>query len=143
MRILGLVFAGTATAQRAAMARFAQETLGLERVAVGGVEADMFALPDGSHFAVADPRGMGDTSRSIGFRIDDLDAAVAELRAAGVEVGEPAENERHRYVYFRAPTGSSTSSSRSADARGTASRPTPAPDARRRPSSSPPRRAAA
>jgi len=105
MRILGLVFAGTATAQRAAMARFTQETLGLERVAVGGVEAHMFALPDGSHFAVADPRGMGDTSRSIGFRIDDLDAAVAELRTAGVEVGEPAENDRHRYVHFRAPDG--------------------------------------
>ena len=84
MRILGLVFAGTATVQRAAMARFAQETLGLERVAVGGVEADMFALPDGSHFAVADPRGMGETSRSI---------------------GEPAENDRHRYVHFRAPDG--------------------------------------
>src|SRR5215210_2935747 len=105
MRLLGLVFAGTATEQRAAMARFARETLRLERVEVGGVEADLFALPDGSHFAVADPRGMGDTSRSIGFRVDDLDAAVAELRAAGVDVGEPAENDRHRYVHFRAPDG--------------------------------------
>ena len=105
MRILGLVFAGTATKSRAQMARFVQETLGLERVEVGGVEADMFVLPDGSQFAVADPRGMGDTSRSIGFLVDDIEAAVAELRAAGVGVGEPAQNDRQRYVHFRAPDG--------------------------------------
>jgi catechol 2,3-dioxygenase-like lactoylglutathione lyase family enzyme len=105
MRILGLVFAGTATEERAEMVRFARETLGLERVEAAGAEADMFALPDGSRFAVADPRGMGDTSRSIGFRVEGLDEAVAELRAAGVDVDEPAENDRHRYVHFRAPDG--------------------------------------
>ena len=62
-------------------------------------------LPDGSHFAIADPRGMGDTSRSIGFLVADLDEAIAELRGRGVEVGEPAANDRHRYVHFRAPDG--------------------------------------
>jgi glyoxylase I family protein len=105
LRILGLVFAGTATDRRAQMVRFAAETLGLERLEVGGVEADMFALPDGSYFAVADPRGMGDTSRSVGFLVADLDEAVIELRKAGVDVGEPAKNDRHRYVHFRAPDG--------------------------------------
>ena len=105
VRILGLVFAGTATEHRAAMAAFAAGTLGLERVAIGGVEADVFALPDGSHFAVADPRGMGDTARSIGFLVADLDEAVAELRSSGVEVGAPAANDRHRYIHFRAPDG--------------------------------------
>ena len=107
MQILGLAFAGTATDQRAEMALFVRETLGLEpvHVHVGGVAADMFELPDGSHFAVADPRGMGDTTRSIGFHVETLDEAVAELRAAGVEVDEPAENDRHRYVHFRAPDG--------------------------------------
>jgi len=105
MKLLGLAFAGTATEQRAEMARFVLETLGLEPLQVGGVEADMFALPDGSHFAVADPRGMGETTRSIGFQVEMLAEAVAELRAAGVEVDEPAENERQRYVHFRAPDG--------------------------------------
>jgi glyoxylase I family protein len=105
MRILGLVFAGTATGRRAEMARFVEDTLGLRRVELGGVEADAFALPDGSLFAVADPRGMGDTARSIGFQVDNLDAACAELRVAGVEVDEPAENDRQRYVHFRAPDG--------------------------------------
>jgi len=87
------------------MARFAAETLGLDQVRIGGVDADMFALPDGSYFAVADPRSMGDTSRSIGFMVADLEEAVAELRTAGIEVGEPAENDRHRYLHFRAPDG--------------------------------------
>ena len=105
MRILGLVFAGTATEHRAAMARFATPTLGLERVEIGGVEADIFALPDGSALRHRRPARMGDTSRSIGFLVADLDAAIAELRDAGVEVGEPAANDRHRYVHFRAPDG--------------------------------------
>jgi len=87
------------------MARFAHDTLGLRRTQIGGVEADMFALPDGSHFAVADPRGMGATDRSIGFRVERLDDAIAELRAAGVEVDDPAENDRQRYAHFRAPDG--------------------------------------
>lgn len=47
MRILGLVFAGTSTAQRSEMTRFTRETLGLEQTRIGGVEADMFELPDG------------------------------------------------------------------------------------------------
>jgi catechol 2,3-dioxygenase-like lactoylglutathione lyase family enzyme len=104
--VLGLVFAGTATDRRAAMARFAEDVLGLRRVEAGGVSADMFALPDGARFAVAGEReaGLG-TSRTIGFLVADLGAAVAELRAAGVEVSEPAENDRHRYAHFVAPDG--------------------------------------
>ena len=105
MEILGLVFAGSATDKRPEMARFAADVLGLERAPAGGAGADMFALPDGAFFAVAGPRDMGDTSRTIGFLVADVGAAVAELRAAGVEVGEPAANERHRYVHFRAPDG--------------------------------------
>jgi catechol 2,3-dioxygenase-like lactoylglutathione lyase family enzyme len=107
VEILGLVFAGSATDRRPEMARFAAEVLGLEPAPTGGVSADMFALPDGAFFAVAGPRDAkrGDTSRTIGFLVADLSAAVEELRAAGVEVDEPAANDRHRYVHFRAPDG--------------------------------------
>jgi catechol 2,3-dioxygenase-like lactoylglutathione lyase family enzyme len=105
MRVLGLVFAGTATERRAEMAAFAEDVLGLGRAEVGGVEADLYALPDGSHFAIADPGGMGDTERSIGFRVESLRDAVLELRAAGIAVDDPAENDRQRYVHFRAPDG--------------------------------------
>ena len=105
MEILGLVFAGSATDKREAMARFATETLGLERVELGGVSAEMFALPDGSHFAVAGPREMGETSRTVGFLVADLDAALAELKAAGLPTGEPGANDRMRYAHFHAPDG--------------------------------------
>jgi uncharacterized protein len=48
---------------------------------------------------------MGATERSIGFLVDDLDAAVEELRSAGVEVDAPASNAEERYVHFVAPDG--------------------------------------
>ena len=106
MRILGLVFAGTSTDRRPEMVRFARETLGLEQVQIRGVEAAIFELPDGARFAVADPRGMGDTSRSVGFLVEDLDQAITELQAADVEVGADAvEHELMRYVHFRGPDG--------------------------------------
>jgi hypothetical protein len=104
MEILGLVFAGSATHRREPMARFAEDVLGLRRVAGAGEHADMFALPDGSRFAVTDEREEGGgTSRTIGFLVADLDRAVTELRAAGVAVDEPDENDRHRYAHFVGP----------------------------------------
>jgi hypothetical protein len=105
MRIQGLVFAGTSTPHRARMAEFLRDTLGLSPALVDGVEADLFELPDGSTFAVASPGGMGDTPRSIGFLVDDLDAAAAELQEAGIELGPMSENERDRYMHFHAPDG--------------------------------------
>ena len=106
MQILGLVFAGTATPHRTAMAAFAEDVLGLQRVDGGTPYADMFALPDGSGFAVSDEREEGGgTSRTIGFLVADLDAAVVELRAAGVAVDEPRANDRYRYAHVVAPDG--------------------------------------
>jgi catechol 2,3-dioxygenase-like lactoylglutathione lyase family enzyme len=68
--------------------------------------ADMFAFPDGTRFAVADEREEGaGTSRTIGFLVADLDAAVAELHAAGVAVDEPVANDLYRYAHFTAPDG--------------------------------------
>jgi glyoxylase I family protein len=44
--------------------------------------------------------------RTVGFLVDDLDAAVEELRAAGIETDdEVSVNERWRYLHFRAPDG--------------------------------------
>jgi catechol 2,3-dioxygenase-like lactoylglutathione lyase family enzyme len=104
VQILGIVFAGTATDQRDAMAGFAERVLGLPRRATP--TADFFALPDGSEFAVADPRSIGETSRTIGFLVADLDAALEELREADVEVGDGiGVNERWRYAHFRPPDG--------------------------------------
>ena len=75
------------------------------RIAVAGVEADLFSLPDRARFAVAGPGGIGGTDRAIGFLVDDLDAARAELEAAGADPDNPAENADHRYLHFTAPDG--------------------------------------
>jgi glyoxylase I family protein len=106
MEILGLVFLGSATPHREAMTAFVQDTLGLSRVDAGTTEADMFALPDGSAFAVSDEREEGGaTSRTAGLLVADLDVAIGELRAAGVAVDDPQQNDRYRYAHFVAPDG--------------------------------------
>ena len=106
MRILGLCFAGTATEHRDDMRTFLHGVLGLSTTDVAGIEADWFELPDGTAFAVAAPGGMGETGRSIGFLVDDLDSALTELRASGVEVDdEVSENAVSRYAHFVAPDG--------------------------------------
>ena len=87
MEVLGLVFAGSATPHRAAMAAMVADVLGLAKVPDPGMDADLFDLPDGSRFGVADEREPGGgTSRTIGFLVADLDDAVRELRAAGATV---------------------------------------------------------
>jgi len=106
MEILGLVFAGTATNRRVAMAAFVEDTLGLRRAAAFEGEADMFELPDGSRFAVANERdAWPGTSRTMGFLVADLDAARTDLLAAGLEMDDPAANDTHRYAHFIAPDG--------------------------------------
>jgi hypothetical protein len=105
VRILGVVFVGTATEHRAEMTAFARDVLQLDPTRIGGVDADLFALANDTLFAVASPGEMGETRRSVGFLVDDVIDAAAELEAAGYETGELARNERHRYVHFRAPDG--------------------------------------
>jgi glyoxylase I family protein len=103
MRVLGLVFAGSSTEHRAAMAAFVREVLSMTPTAIDGVEADVFELPDGSTFAVSSPGGMGQTSRSVGFLVDDLTSAAAILQDAGHQIGPVSENARERYFHFRGP----------------------------------------
>ena len=101
MDVLGLTFVGTRTPDADAMTTFARDVLGMLPVTVSGTS--FFALPDGSTFAV---QGTDDVAeRTVGFLVADVDAAVAELRAAGVETDEPEETDVHRYVHFRAPDG--------------------------------------
>jgi catechol 2,3-dioxygenase-like lactoylglutathione lyase family enzyme len=106
VEVLGLVFAGSATPHRAAMTALVADVLGLARVADPGMDADLFDLPDGARFGVADEREPGGgTSRTIGFLVADLDDAVRELREAGVEVDDPGRTDRQRYAHFVAPDG--------------------------------------
>ena len=105
MKIRGIVFAGTATTERESTSTFLRDVLGLTSIPLEGVEADLFALPDGTAFAVAPVDSPDEAGRTIGFVVDDLDAAIAELHEAGVETDGIAENARWRYTHFRMPDG--------------------------------------
>jgi hypothetical protein len=104
--VRGIGFVGTHTPERAAMSGFARDVLGLTPAVVEGSAADMFALPSGDVFAVASlHEGDGVAERTVGFIVDDLESAVGELHAAGVETDGISENDRYRYTHFRAPDG--------------------------------------
>jgi glyoxylase I family protein len=107
MQSKGITFVGTRTGARSAMGTFVRDVLGLSPTKVGGVDAEMFALPDGSTFAVTSPDGPDDIEpvRS-GFLVEDIAQAAAELKASGVTVDEEiAEGTTQRYLHFRAPDG--------------------------------------
>jgi glyoxylase I family protein len=106
MKVRGITFVGTATNRRAEMTAFLENVLGLPRSALAGADADVFELPNGVTFAVAPERSLGETSRTIGFLVDDLDCALAEIRAAGIEPEHGiGENERFRYAHVVLPDG--------------------------------------
>ncbi len=111
MRVRGLTFVGTSTDARERMAALVRDVLGLPSLPVEGSGHDFFALPDGSTFAIGPSHGAGGDGRTVGFLVDDVDQAAAELRAAGVPTDdEVLVNARYRYAHFRAPTATSTSS---------------------------------
>ncbi len=41
----------------------------------------------------------------VNYRVEDLDAMVAQLRAAGIEVEEPQETENGRFTWAADPEG--------------------------------------
>jgi predicted enzyme related to lactoylglutathione lyase len=49
--------------------------------------------------------GRPDQQAMVNYRVADLDAMVAQLRAAGVEVDEPQETENGRFAWATDPEG--------------------------------------
>ncbi|MEJ7569677.1 MAG: VOC family protein [Gaiellaceae bacterium] len=111
MRIEGLVFAGIASADPAGLARFFAEVFDVERVEDDG--STRFVFPNGSTIAVVPPDWVAPPSdTNLGFLVDDVDAATAELSTLGIEPdGELQQNDEHRYRHFRASDGVSSSCS--------------------------------
>lgn len=105
MEIRGIGFVASHTPAHAEMSSFLREVLGLRPIAVEGVGAELFAAGNGDVLGVAPPEDEGAAERTVGLLVDDLDGAVAELHAAGVETDGIAVNARWRYTHFRAPDG--------------------------------------
>jgi catechol 2,3-dioxygenase-like lactoylglutathione lyase family enzyme len=105
VNVEGLAFAGIATADPAAAARFFADVLGVE-VEVSG-EVRRLSLPDGSSLALVPQDYVSPPSDTIvGFLVDDVEAATAELAANGIEPdGELNAGYGFRYRHFRAPDG--------------------------------------
>lgn len=106
MEIKGLTFIGTRTEARADMGDFVGRVLGLRATPVTGMDAEVFAMPDGSSFAVTSSDGPEDRERTVGFLVDDVILAARELTAAGIETDDDvSSSDQQRYIHFRAPDG--------------------------------------
>jgi glyoxylase I family protein len=106
MEIRGIGFVGSHTPAHREMESFLRDVLGLTPVTVDGVGATLFAAANGDVLAVAPPYEEDDAAeRTVGLVVGDLDEAIRELHAAGVETDGVSENARWRYTHFRAPDG--------------------------------------
>jgi hypothetical protein len=105
MKVEGLVFAGVGSADHMAVARFLGDALGVELEARGDVQRLLFA--NGSSLALVPPDYVEPPSDTVlGFLVDDVEAAVVELAAKGIEPdGELNAGYGFRYRHFRAPDG--------------------------------------
>jgi len=107
VKVRGIVWLGTRTMRFDEMTAFAESVLGLQAkhredgLAMYGLPGgDLFEVFDQSHSAGGHPDGVAG-----GFLVDDAGQAVAELRAAGVEVTNVESAGDYRWAYFRAPDG--------------------------------------
>src|SRR5436190_24072012 len=105
MDIVGLGWLGTRTQDASGLVDFYSRVLGL-RLMHEEPGFWVFTLPDGCHVEVFDAGYRGkehfDTGPVAGFAVRDLNAAVAELTMAGVELlGDAGPTWQH----FRGPDG--------------------------------------
>ncbi len=109
MRVLGVVWVGTRTKAFPETMAFFRDVLG---VALKESEPDFgwARMPDSSQIEIFGPSDTDHHHFTTGpvpeFLVDDLPAAMTELRSAGVEiVGEPEVRGAEGWLHFRAPDG--------------------------------------
>lgn len=110
MEVKGIVWVGTATSERSALAAFFSQHLGMT------VQTDVqgftrLLTSNGDRVEIFGPELAEyeslDTGPVAGFWVEDAAAARHELLAAGVEICTDLETGRdgHRWFYFKAPDG--------------------------------------
>jgi catechol 2,3-dioxygenase-like lactoylglutathione lyase family enzyme len=109
MRVTRIGWAGTRTDTYSPMLAFLTDVLGLP---VNHQERDFaaFGLPSGDTFELFGPSDQDhryfSTGPVVGFVVEDLPAAVAELERAGVELlGGQVDEHGEGWRHFRAPDG--------------------------------------
>ncbi len=109
MHVRGIAWAGTRTDAYRAMANFARDTLGLP-VVEETPGMTVYELADGDRFEVFDAAQSEGApyfdAPVVGFLVDDVAAAAAELEAAGVELlGPVVDLGESAWAHFRGPDG--------------------------------------
>jgi catechol 2,3-dioxygenase-like lactoylglutathione lyase family enzyme len=108
MDVTSLTWVGTRTAAFTATRGFFADVLGLRAIA-DQPDFAVFGVPDGSTVEVFGPGSEYNrhlTHPVAGFRVSDLDQAVHELTAAGIEIVLPIRSGEDRtWLHFRAPDG--------------------------------------
>jgi predicted enzyme related to lactoylglutathione lyase len=109
VRVLGVVWVGTRTAAFQPTMDFFRGVLGIDLELVD-TDFGWSRLPNTSQFEIFGPSDRDHLDFTTGpvpeFLVEDIAVAVAELRAAGVEiVGEPVIQDDGGWVHFRAPDG--------------------------------------
>lgn len=109
MRVLGVVWVGTRTDAFDETVSFFRDVLGVPMEVIAP-DFGWSRMPDSSQLEVFGPSDDEHRHFSTGpvpeFLVEDLPAALEELRAAGVEVlGEPHLEGASGWLHFRAPDG--------------------------------------
>ncbi len=109
MNVKGIVWLGTRTSKFDAMLHLYQNVMGMKitHQEPGFIVMD---LPNGDKvelFGVDSPYNSDFTHPVAGFLVDEIDAARAEMEAAGIEFFGPIERMEDGYAWshFRAPDG--------------------------------------
>jgi predicted enzyme related to lactoylglutathione lyase len=112
MRVKTVSWVGVRTDQYAAMAGFFRDVVGLDAIAERP-DFVVFRMPDGDQVEIFGPEGPNPPEQFAhnevvaGLLVDDMDAAIAELQAAGIElIGERGSGGGgYSWQHFRAPDG--------------------------------------
>lgn len=110
MRVLSLKVLGIHTDRFAEMHRLLSDVMGLATVRAGDGFAE-FETENGDVVEIFDESGSGHIGPGertvIGFRVDDMEGAVAALAGAGIElIGATHTGQGgHKWQSFRAPDG--------------------------------------
>lgn len=109
MKVLGVVWVGARTEAYAETVAFFRDVLGVP-LADAGPDFAWGRMPNSSELEIFGPADEEHRHFTTGpvpeFLVEDLPAALAELRAAGVEIlGEPHLEGISGWFHFRAPDG--------------------------------------
>lgn len=109
---LGLRLEGESTVEGSLVGKLiglenVRATLAMMRTADGqGIELDKFHTPEAIRFGPVDAPVNTLGYRRVMFAVDDIDAAIARMRAFGAEIiGEMQYEETFRLAYIRGPEG--------------------------------------